>query len=98
MCSVRRATSRLSDSDIRLSSFRGVGHDGTAGTLKPLMIVSRVFHSMSAHRRRGGFWFREGVARVIIISMWSDPVEGREASQLFTRGKRGGFAKARSMP
>jgi len=52
---------------------------------------------VSAHRRRGGFWFSEGVARVIVIGMWSDPVEGRNASQLFTRGWRGAFANARSM-
>jgi len=31
------------------------------------------------------------------MGTWSEPVEGREASQLFTRGRRGGFAKARSM-
>jgi len=49
------------------------------------------------HRGRGGFWFAEGVAKVIVIGMWSEPVEGREASQLFTWGRRGGFAKARSM-
>jgi len=74
-----------------------VGHDGAAGTLKSLMIGSRVSQSVSAHLGRGGFWFREGVARVIVIGMWSDPVEGKEASQLLTRGRRGGFAKARSM-
>jgi len=34
--------------------------------------------------------------RVIVIGMWSERVEGREASQLLTRGRRGGFAKARS--
>jgi len=33
-----------------------------------------------------------------VIGTWSDPVEGREASQLFTRGRRRGFAKARSIP
>jgi len=37
------------------------------------------------------------VARVIVIGMWSEPVEGREASQLLTRERRGGFAKARSI-
>jgi len=62
------------------------------------MIGSSVSQSVSAHRWRGGFWLREGVARVIVIGMWSDLVEGREASQLFTRGRSGGFAKARSMP
>jgi len=97
VCSLRRATRRFSDSDIYSSSFGGVGHDGAAGTLKPLMIGSRVSQSVSAHCWDGGFWFREGVARVIVIGMWSDPVEGREASQLLTRGRRGGFAKARSM-
>jgi len=34
---------------------------------------------------------------VIVIGMWSEPVEGREASQLLTRGRRWGFPKARSM-
>jgi len=34
---------------------------------------------------------------VIVIGMWSEPVEGREASQLLIRGRRGAFAKARSM-
>jgi len=29
--------------------------------------------------------------------MWWEPVEGSEASQLLTRGRRWGFAKARSM-
>jgi len=31
------------------------------------------------------------------MGTWSEPVEGRETSQLLTRGRRGGFAKARSM-
>jgi len=97
VCSLRRATRGLSDSDIHSSSFGGVGHDGVAGTLKPLMIGSRVSQSVSAHCWRAGFWFREGMVRVIVIGMWSDPVEGREASQLFTRGRSGGFAKARSV-
>jgi len=96
VCSLRRATRRFSDSDIHSSSFGGVGHDGSAGTLKPLMIGSKVSQSVSAHRGRGGFWFREGAVRVIVIGMWSEPVEGREASQLLTRVRRGGFAKARS--
>jgi len=86
-----------SDSDIHSSSFGGVGHDGAAGTLKPLMIGSNVSESVSVHRCYGGFLLREGVARVIVIGMWSDPVEGREASQLFNRGRSVGFAKARSM-
>jgi len=91
VCSWRRATRRFSDSDNHSSGFVGVGHDGAAGTLKPLMIGSRVSQSVSAHRGRGGFWFREGVARVIIIGMWSEPVVGREASQLLLRGRRGGL-------
>ena len=33
---------------------------------------------------------------MIVIGMWSEPVEGREDSQLLTRGRRLGFAKARS--
>jgi len=61
------------------------------------MIGSRVSQSVSAHRGRRGFWFREGAARVIVIGMWSEPVEGREASQLLTSERRGGFAKARSI-
>ena len=61
------------------------------------MIGSRASQSVSAHRGRGGFWFREGAARVIVIGMWSEPAEGRDASQLLTRGRRWGFAKARSM-
>jgi len=80
VCSLRRATSRFSDSDIHSSSCGGVGHGGAAGTLKALTIGSRVAQSVSAQRGRGGFWFREGVARVIVIGMWSEPVEGREAS------------------
>jgi len=52
---------------------------------------------MSAHCGRRGFWFREGGGRVIVISMWPEPVEGREASQLFTIGRRRGLAKARSI-
>jgi len=58
---------------------------------------SRMSQSVSAQRGCGGFWFREGAARVIVIGMWSEPVEGRDASQHLTRGRRGGFAKARSM-
>jgi len=94
---LRRATRWFSYSDIHSSSFGGVGHDGASGTLKPLMIGSRASQSVSAHRGRGGFWFREGAARVIVIGMWSEPAEGRDASQLLTRGRRWGFAKARSM-
>jgi len=93
VCSLRRATRRLSDSEIHSFNFGRVGHDGAAGPLKSLRIGFRVSQSVSAHLGRGGFWFREGVARVIVIGMWSDPVEGREASQLFTRGRRRGFAK-----
>jgi len=33
---------------------------------------------------------------VIVIGMWSEPVEGREDSQFLTRWRRWGFAKARS--
>jgi len=29
--------------------------------------------------------------------MWSEPVDGRAASQLFTNGRRRGLAKARSI-
>jgi len=97
VCSLRRATRRLSDSDTYTSSFGGVRHDGAAGTFKPLIIGSRVSQSVSAHRGRGGFWFRQGAARVIVIGMWSEPVEGMEASQLLTRARRVGFAKARSI-
>jgi len=97
VCSFRRATRRFSDSDIHSSSCRGVGHGGAAGTLKPLMIGSRVSQSVSAQRGRGGFWFGDGAARVIVIGMWSESVEGREASQLLIMGRRGVFAKARSM-
>jgi len=95
VCSLRSTTRRFSDSDIHSSSFGGVAQDGAGGTLNPLMIGSRVSQSVSADRGRGGFLFREGVPRVIVIGMWSEPVEGREASQLLTRGRRGGFAKAR---
>ena len=97
MCSFRRATRRFSDSDIHSSSCRGVGHGGAAGTLKPLMIGSRVAQSVSAQWGRGGFWFGDGMARVIVIGMWSEPVEGREASQLLIRRRRAGFANARSI-
>ena len=97
MCCLRRATSLLSDSNIHSSSFGGVGYDGAAGTWKPLMIGSRVSESVSAHRGRGGFAFRLGEARVIVIGMWSEPVEGREASQLLTTARRAGFAKARAI-
>jgi len=97
VCSLRRATRRLSHSDIHSSSFRGVGHAGAAGTMKPLMIGSRISQSVSAHRGCGGFWLKEGEARVIVIGLWSDPVEVMEASQLFTTGRREGFAKARAM-
>jgi len=97
VCSLRRAVKRFSDPDTHSSSCGGVGHEGAAGTLKPLMIGSKVSQSVYAQHWRGGFWFREGVARVMVMGMWSEPVEGREASQLLTRGRRGGFAKARSM-
>jgi len=93
VCSLRRATRRLSDSDIHSSSCGGVGHDGAAGTLKPLTIGSRVTQSVSAQRGRGGFWFRAAEARVIVMGTWSEPVEGREASQLLTRGRRGGLQR-----
>ena len=97
MCSLRRATRWLSDCDIHSSSFGGVGDDRAAGTLKPLMMASRATESVSVHCGCGDLWFREGVARVIVIGMWSDLVEGRKASQLLTRGRREGFAKARAM-
>jgi len=69
VCSLRRATRRFSDSDIHSSSCGGVGHGGADGTLKPLTIGSRVSQSVSAQRGRGGFRFREGVERVIVIGM-----------------------------
>ena len=34
---------------------------------------------------------------MIVIGMWSEPIERREASQHLSRGRRVGFAKARSM-
>ena len=61
------------------------------------MSGSRVSQSVSAHHRRGGLWYTEGVASVIVIGMWSDPVEGRKASPPFTRQRSRGFEKARSM-
>jgi len=97
VCSFRRAIRWSSDPDLHSSSCRGVGHGGAPETLKPLMIGSRVSQSVSVQRGRGGFWFGDGAARVIVIGTWSEPVEGREASQLLTRGRRGGFAKARSI-
>ena len=97
MGSLRRATKRFRDSDIDASSCRGVGHGGVAGTLKPLTMGSRVCQSVSAQRGLGGCWFGNGVVRVIVIGMWSEPVEGREASHLLTRGRRERFAKARSL-
>jgi len=33
---------------------------------------------------------------VIVIGTWSEPVEGREASPLYTTGRRRGLVKARS--
>ena len=72
VCSLRRATSRFSDSDIHSSSCGGVGHGGAAGTMKALTIGSSVSQSVSAQRGRGGFCFREGEARLIVIGMWSD--------------------------
>jgi len=96
VCPFRRATKRSSDPDIHSSSCGGVAQGGAAGTLKPLMIGSRVSQSVSAQRGRGGFWFEDGAVRVIVIGTWSEPVEGREASQLLIRGRRRGFAKARS--
>jgi len=65
--------------------------------MKALMSGARVSQSMSAHRGRKGFWFKEGGARVIVMGTWSEPVEGREASQLSTAGRRRGFANARSI-
>jgi len=61
------------------------------------MIEVRASQSVSAHFRRCGFWCREGGASVIVIGIWSDPVEGREASQLFTIGRRRGLATERSI-
>jgi len=97
VCSLRRVTRRFSDSDIHSSSCGGVGHDGAAGTLKAVTIGSRVPQSVSAQCGHERLWFREGVVRVILMGMWSEPVEWRVASQHLTRGRRGLFAKARSM-
>jgi len=52
---------------------------------------------VSAQRGRQGSWVREGRARSIVIGMWSEPVEGREASQLLTAGRRRRLANARSI-
>ena len=88
---------RSSDTDSHSSSFGGVGQGGGGGTLKALMIGVRVSQSVSAYRGCRGFCSREGGARVIVIGIWSEPVEGREACQLFTTGRRRGLAKARSI-
>jgi len=34
---------------------------------------------------------------VIVVGIWSKPIKRREASQLLTRGRRGAFAKERSI-
>ena len=80
MCSFRRATRRFSNSDNHSSNLDGVKHLRAGGTLKLLMIGVRVSQSVSAHRGCKGFCSREGGARVMGIGIWSEPVEGREAS------------------
>jgi len=52
---------------------------------------------VSAERGCCGLGVRVAGERLIVIGMWSELVEAREASQLFTIVRRRGLAKARSM-
>jgi len=65
--------------------------------MKFLMIGARVSQFVSSHLGSGGFWVRLGEARIIAIGMWSEPVAGREDSQLLTMSSRRGFVNAKSM-
>ena len=87
---------RSSDSDSQSSSFDGEGHRGGWGTMKFLMTGVRVSRRYRPIRGAGGFVPRRG-ARCIVIGTWSEPVEGREDSQLRTNSRRWGLSNTRSI-
>jgi len=65
--------------------------------MKFLMIGESSSQSAWSHLRRGGAGSEDGDASKIVIGTWSEPIKGREVSQLLTNGRSRGFAKARSM-
>jgi len=88
VCSFRTAVSRSSDPASHISRSVGEGHGGTGGIINSLMIGVRVSQSVSDYRGRLGLGIRVGGARSIVISIWSEPVKGRETSQPLTSGRR----------
>jgi len=61
------------------------------------MMGERVSQSVSDQSGRLGLGVTVGGGSFIVIGMWLEAVEGREASELCTIGRRRGFAHARSM-
>ena len=80
-----------------LSRSVGEGQVGAGGIRKFIMRGESDSQSLWEHLGRQGTGIRVGGARFIVIGTGSEPVDGRETSQLLNIGRRRGFAKARSI-
>jgi len=90
---VRRSSALVSQS----SKTFGEGHSGGGGTMKFLMMGESSFQSVWSHLRGEGAGSEDGEASSIVMGTWSEPVEGREVSHPFTKGRSRGLAKVRSI-
>jgi len=70
-----------------LSRSTGEGQLGAGGTRKFLRGGDSVTQSVSDYLGRLGVGMRVGGARLIVIGIWSEPVEGRETSHDLNRGR-----------
>ena len=63
--------------------------------MKCLPIGESSSQSVLSHLRRGEAGSQDGDASIMVMGTWSEPVEGREVSQLWTKGRSMELAKAR---
>jgi len=65
--------------------------------MKFLRVGESSSQSVWSHLRRRGAGSEDGAASKMVIGTWSERVEGRDVSQLLTKGRGRGLAKARSI-
>jgi len=95
--SLRRPVRRSSDPVSQSSRIIGEGHRGGGGTMKFLIVGESSSQSVWSHLRRRGTGSEDGAASKIVMGTWSEHVQGRDVSQLVTKGRSRGLAKARSI-
>jgi len=97
VCSFRGPVSRSSVPPTQPPRTFREGQGGGGGTMKFLTVGDSRSQCVWSHLRHRGAASEDGNARYMMMETSSKPVEGREVSQLLTKGITRGLAKARSM-